>query len=418
MSENRNSPSSLWTRDFTIITLGSVVSMFGNAMSGFALSLLVLDYTQNTLYYAIFVVMYTLPQIVMPIFSGAILDRFSRKKMIYTLDYISASIYLVVGLLLNSGWFNFAIFAILVFIVGCINSTYMVAYQSFYPLLIEKGNYSKAYSVSSVLETMSAVMIPISAWAYNLVGIGPLLIINAVCFFCAATLESQIKTEEKYVETQEETKVSDSKIKQMLIDLKEGMKYIISEKGLLAITMYFMIMSIGYGANSVLVLPYFRNTYENGEYIYMLVWGMAVVGRGLGGIIHYNRKVPAHRKFAIVMAVYIITNILEGTYLFFSIPIMMTFCFINGILGVTSYMFRISATQAYVPDEKKGRFNGTFNMTNTLGTLVGELISGALGLYFGTPYIILGVFMINLLAAIIIIYGNRKDVSKIMNIQV
>ena len=26
---------SLWTRDFTIITLGSVISMFGNAMAGF-----------------------------------------------------------------------------------------------------------------------------------------------------------------------------------------------------------------------------------------------------------------------------------------------------------------------------------------------------------------------------------------------
>ena len=32
----------LWTRDFTIITLGSVVSMFGNSMSGFAMSLMVL----------------------------------------------------------------------------------------------------------------------------------------------------------------------------------------------------------------------------------------------------------------------------------------------------------------------------------------------------------------------------------------
>lgn len=30
----------LWTKDFTIITLGSVVSIFGNALAGFAMSLL------------------------------------------------------------------------------------------------------------------------------------------------------------------------------------------------------------------------------------------------------------------------------------------------------------------------------------------------------------------------------------------
>ena len=82
--------SPLWTRDFTIITLGSVISMLGNSMSGFALSLLVLDYTGSNLLYAIYIATFTLPQIVMPIFSGAILDRFSRKKTIYTPAVLNA----------------------------------------------------------------------------------------------------------------------------------------------------------------------------------------------------------------------------------------------------------------------------------------------------------------------------------------
>jgi hypothetical protein len=34
----------LWTKNFTIITLGTVVSLFGSSMTGFAISLLVLDY--------------------------------------------------------------------------------------------------------------------------------------------------------------------------------------------------------------------------------------------------------------------------------------------------------------------------------------------------------------------------------------
>ena len=40
----------------------------------------------------------------MPIFSGAIRDRFSRKKTIYTLDFISAGLYLLLaGLLFLTG---------------------------------------------------------------------------------------------------------------------------------------------------------------------------------------------------------------------------------------------------------------------------------------------------------------------------
>ena len=70
--ENQNP---LWTRDFTIITMGSIISMFGNALAGFAVSLLVLDYTKSSFLYAIYIIVYTLPQIIMPIFSGAVLDQ-------------------------------------------------------------------------------------------------------------------------------------------------------------------------------------------------------------------------------------------------------------------------------------------------------------------------------------------------------
>lgn len=176
----------LWTRDFTIITIGSVISMFGNAMSGFALSLLVLDYTGSTLLYGIYIVLFTLPQIIMPVLFGPYLDRFSRKKTIYTLDFISTAVYALAAFLLARGGFSFPFLAAGVFIVGSINSIYMTAFQSFYPLLITKGYYQKAYSISSVLETLSAVMIPVSAYLYNLVGIAPLLAANAFCFFIAA----------------------------------------------------------------------------------------------------------------------------------------------------------------------------------------------------------------------------------------
>ena len=90
----------LWTRDFTIITLGSVVSMLGNSLSGFAMSLMVLDISQSTLLYAVYIAMYTLPQLFVPVLSGAILDRFSRKKTIYTLDFISALLYALMAVIL------------------------------------------------------------------------------------------------------------------------------------------------------------------------------------------------------------------------------------------------------------------------------------------------------------------------------
>ena len=64
----------LWTRDFTIITLGSVVSMVGGTMTGFAISIMVLDYTGSTFLYALFNICFQIPMLVCPLLAGPVLD--------------------------------------------------------------------------------------------------------------------------------------------------------------------------------------------------------------------------------------------------------------------------------------------------------------------------------------------------------
>ena len=414
MSENGRG---LWTRDFTIITVGSVVSMFGNAMSGFALSLLILDYTGSTLLYRIYIVLFTLPQIIMPVFSGAWLDRFSRRKTIYTLDFISAAIYAFSAWILSKGWFSFPFLAAGVFIVGSINSVYMVAYQSFYPMLIPKGYYQKAYSISSVLETLSAVMIPVATYFYNLAGIAPLLAVNSVCFLTAALLETQITQKEDYIETRKSERDTDRMGKQMLLDIREGMRYLISDRGLWAIAVYFTFSSLFGGCTAVLMLPYFKSTFASGEYIYMIVYGCATLGRALAGMIHYKILIPPEKKYAIALTVYIATSLAEGTLLFFPVPVMALIMLATGMMGITSYTIRVSATQAYVPDERKGRFNGAFNMINTVGMLAGEITAGALAEVFPVRYTVLFFGLVCALAAAVMIGGSREAVSEIYNVQ-
>lgn len=407
----------LWTRDFTIITIGSVISMFGNAMSGFALSLLILDYTGSTLLYSIYIVLFTLPQIIMPVLFGAYMDRFSRKKTIYTLDFISTAIYAFAAFLLSKGWFSFPFLAAGVFVVGSINSIYMVAFQSFYPMLITKGYYQKAYSISSVLETFSAVMIPISAYFYNLVGIAPLLAANAVCFFTAACMETRIKAEEKYIEERKEERDSEDMNKQIFLDIKKGIQYLASDRGLWAIAAYFTVSALFSGCSSVLMLPYFKSTYANGEYMYMIVFGMATFGRAVAGMMHYRFTIPVHLKYTIALTVYILTSLFEGALLFFPVILMGCIMLATGMLGITSYTIRISATQAYVPDGMKGRFNGAFNMLNTVGMLAGEITAGALGEFISPKYVMLVFGLITAAAAVILIGGNRKSVEVIYNTQ-
>ena len=404
----------LWTRDFTIITLGSVVSMVGNSLSGFAMSLMVLDYTSSSLFYAIYIMVFTLPQLIVPVFSGAILDRFSRKKTIYTLDYISSLLYLAVGLLLFNGWFNYPLFALFVFILGSIQSIYQVAYQSFYPMLISEGNFSKAYSVASMLESVTVFIVPVSTLVYNVFGIGPLMLANALCFFIAATVETRIKTEEKYVTDQKATEEK-NKIHQMLSDTKKGFEYLWQEKGLFFIALYFLFSSISGGASNVIYLPYMKANFAHGEYYYLLFGGFMMLGRVITSSWHYRNKLPVNKKFLITFIVYTTLSLINGALLYLPLTIMFILGFIQGCMGVTSYTIRISATQSYVPDEKKGRFNGAFNMLSVLGCLIGEGIAGVLSELMDMRLVVVLVEVVVFAAAVLIMGGGRKSVAPIYN---
>lgn len=404
----------LWTRDFTIITLGSVVSMVGNSLSGFAMSLMVLDYTSSSLFYAIYIMVFTLPQLIVPVFSGAILDRFSRKKTIYTLDYISSILYLTVGLLLFNGWFNYPLFALFIFILGSIQSIYQVAYQSFYPMLISEGNFSKAYSVASMLESVTVFIVPVSTLVYNVFGIGPLMLANALCFFIAATVETRIKTEEKYVTDQKVTEEK-NKIHQMLSDTKKGFEYLWQEKGLFFIALYFLFSSISGGASNVIYLPYMKANFAHGEYYYLLFGGFMMLGRVITSSWHYRNKLPVNKKFLITFIVYTTLSLINGALLYLPLTIMFILGFIQGCMGVTSYTIRISATQSYVPDEKKGRFNGAFNMLSVLGCLIGEGIAGVLSELMDMRLVVVLVEVVVFASAVLIMGGGRKSVAPIYN---
>ena len=402
----------LWTRDFTIITAGSVISMFGNALAGFAISLFVLDYTNTPLYYALYVFLYTLPQLAAPLIAGPLMDRFSRRKTIYSLDFMSAVLYMGIALLLRFGLIRFWLLALFTLVIGTVHSTYQVAYESFYPMLITEGNFSRAYSIAGTLETLSAVMIPISLFLYKQFGLSPLLLINGLCFLGAALCETRISDVEKENGLGSEDSYSFSAY---WADAKEGVRYLWAEKGLLCITLYFIFNAFANGASNVITLPYFKGAFENGEWIYMTTWGFSVLGRGIGGLLQYKIKYPAAIKYAVAFAVYCIVNVLEGSYLFLPVNGMRAACFLIGILGVSSYTIRSAATQSYVPHDKKGRFNGAFIMLTTSGSLLGEALAGACTTFLPMRTI-LAVFMgVALLAALVIIGGGRKHVQPLYN---
>lgn len=407
----------LWNRNFSILTIGSFISAFGSAAAGIAFGILIYKQTGSPLTLALFTIANIIPRMITSIFVGPFVDRNSRVKMIYRIDYFYSIFFLLVALILFTGYFNVWVFTMIAAFFGIVDTVYQIAFTSLFPEVISKGNHSKAYSISSLIWPISAaVMAPIATFLienYEF-GVAILMVFNALTFVITATIETQIKLKEKL-----NTKKVHSKIT-FIEDIKEGLHYYKLEKGILGIGVLFAAFSFVYAASDLLRMPYFVNhptlTLQN----FSLLISASAIGRMVGGIIHYIFKYPTAKKYLIAVSVYITVEVLGATLLYMPYIMMVVVSFIVGLLSVTSFNIRMSATQTYLPSHIRGRINSTQQMLWNIGTILGTLTIGLIAEYSGLEYrfIILLASVVSLSAIFIFPIGMKNEFKKIYNVDV
>lgn len=439
----------LWNKNFTILVAGSFISMLGYTCASFAMGLFVYDQTESIALYALTLLASTLPRIISPMLAGTYLDRHSRRKLIYTLDYIYTALFGIVTLLIYFDLFKYYVLYICVSIIlGFNDGAYMVAFDSLFPLLVTTKNMRKAYSINSMLYPIATIiMTPLTLLVFDQLGPFIIFCFSTVLFFITATIETQIILREPHLvsyepEKQAKLPPSPKEVELMIngedlspllnkkerssffADFKEGAKYIGKEKGLLAITIYFFVISMCGAAQSSLMLPYFRSIPSfdlfglsiSGTWVYLIVFGCSTVGRVIGGNVQYKVKFAREKKYGVAVFVYCATNLITMWLLHLPLVAMMPCMLVEGMLSVTSYNIRISSTQAYVPDQKRGRFNGAFMFFNNLGTLLGQLFVVFIGdVEFSVPWLITCIFGFNLIAVFITIVPASKYIKPIYN---
>ena len=182
--------SKLWDRNFTIITIGTIISAIGSIGLNFALSIVVYNNTSSIMLTGIYNAVIIIPQVLFPVLVAPYIDRISRKKIIVFLDYLLGAIYTIFGVYLISTDFNYYLFIVVGFIASTIGVIYSLAYNSLFPDLIPEGFAQKGYSVSVLIyPIIAASFTPIAAIVYESVGIEILFIIEGVLLLICASVE-------------------------------------------------------------------------------------------------------------------------------------------------------------------------------------------------------------------------------------
>jgi len=403
----------LWNRNFTILTIGSLISALGSAAAGIGFGILIYTKTGSPLTLAIFTIANIIPRVLTNFLVGPFIDRNSRKKIIVSLDCLYACMFAVISYVLYQGYFDVLAFTVVGSLFGVLDTIYQTAFMSLFPEVISEGNHSRAYSLSSLIWPISAaVMAPIAAFMIDNIsfGIALLMLFNSITFFITASLEATMKIKEK-LNTSQVIRF------QFVTDLREGIKYYKKEKGILGIGVLFAAFAFVYAAQDLLRMPYFINSDVLTIQHFSFIITAGAVGRMAGGVVHYIFKYPTDKKFLIAVSVYITVEILSATLLFMPYVVMIVFSFVVGLLSVTSFNIRMSATQTYIPSDIRGRVNSTQHLLWNFGAILGTLIIGLIAEYstYDYRYILLFVSIVSISAVFLIPIRMKDEFKKIYN---
>ena len=400
----------LWSRDFSIITIGTIISAIGGIAMNFAFSLVVFDETASTFLAGLFSAISFLPQVIIPIFASVLIDSFERKKLIYGLDFFNGISFLLFTYFLFHNDFSYIAYLLFSLLTMSTNSVYQLAYSSLYPDLIPKGFAQKGYSISSLIyPSVTAFITPISSIIYVNFGIEYICLLEGILLIIAAIFETRISFKES-----KRAKL-EFHLKSYLDNLKEGFVYFKQEKGIANVYYYMSVSSASWEACNLMGIAFFQTNPLLSTTLWALLTTIETIGRIFGSLIMYFAKLPSKIKFWIATLTYTSYEIINATMLFLPFKAMSIFRCGCGFLSAFSYTIRESATQNYIPSVMRGRVNAFFQVFTYTFVVVFKLAAGVLGELLPYPIVSLIFGCIGLFCIYFFILRNRHHIKPIYN---
>ena len=362
MRENMShKQKTLWTKDFTSITIATILTAVGGEAMNLPISLLVFDETGSTFLSALVLICGVLPDVVLSVLVAPLIDKGGKKKWIVGLDIVTAVLYAVMGLYISGHAFNYLLYLIFVLAVGTISVFYRLAYDAWYPNLIPNGMEQKGYAVSNTIYPLVIIaMSPAATFLYEKISMAHIFYLVAGITMVSVIVESRIHEEKEEAQ-------DDYTWKQYCQDIREGFHYLKKEKGIRNIYTYMSITSGVSDGNTVLI------------------------------------------RYAFTKFVYTVYGLMDILLLYLPYPLMLCNRFLCGALGISSATIRETAVQSYLPENMRARINAFFNMVFAIGSVAFQMAAGALGQIMSYRFAILLLATIELTAMFLLICLPAKE---------
>jgi MFS family permease len=184
-----NEKKTKFGKDFPLIVIGQIVSLFGNGILRFALPLYLLRETGSSALFGIVTACSLLPMIVLSLLGGVLADNVNKRNIMVGLDFFTAAV--ITAFYIFKGTMpTVPLFTITLMLLYGISGTYQPAVQASIPALVPKERILSASAIVNQIGALANFMGPIiGGMLYGVWGIKSILQVSIMCFLLSAVME-------------------------------------------------------------------------------------------------------------------------------------------------------------------------------------------------------------------------------------
>lgn len=383
----------LFKRDFTMVVIGQIISLFGNAILRFALPLYLLRETESSALFGAVTACSFIPMVIFSFLGGIIADRKNKRDIMVVLDFSTAVVIMAFGFALGKLPLVPVMIAVLMILYG-ISGIYQPTVQASIPLLAEEETLMLGNAVINSIGTLAGLAGPIiGGILFGAFGIGPILLISAVCFIFSAIMEIFIHI--PYAKNPDEKSV----FSVVAADLTESIDFVKNKRPiLLSVLGIIALFNLVLSAAMIVGIPIMIvQVLEMSDAALGIVQGAMGLGGLAGGIVAGAASGKLKIKNGYLnLAVCSLAAFLMGISIFGAIPQSVGYIMITGAsFGVmcASTMFSVStltAVQQNTPAHLLGKIMAVIIAVSSCSQPIGQAAYGILfDILADKPYVVM-----------------------------
>lgn len=359
-------------RTFLTLWIGQLQSMLCSALTGFGMSVWIYQRTGSATQFAMNSLFMVLTNLVVGQVSGAIADRWNRRRMLLCSDFGMALNTFVIATLLLLGRLEVWHIYMITVSGAVFNSFRWPAMNGIIVQITPREHLSRANGMMFAGETSSSILAPMLAGTLmGLIGLPGILVIDSVSFVLFLVVLLVIRIPPVAQESRDQQRK-----KSLGRDIAEGWAFVYRRPGLVGLLVFSALTNFLFGIVEVLFTPLVLSTGS----VALLGWSSTIAASGMlaGGLLMSAWGGPKRRVrfFFTMVCVQGALAMVVGVQPI--IPLIM--------LGAAGYMFvfpllgstQQSIWQTRVPHNMQGRISAVRNTVATAAMPLAFVLAGPL----------------------------------------